>query len=451
MIIREGKSWVYAIFAVVVLSSALGNLSQTGLNAMLVTVCEEHGISTGVGQWLTTVYMFVLGAVVPLSSYLMGRFRLKDLTLASIGIFIVGAFMAACAQGFAVLLVGRIVQAIAAGMLLPLLQTIAMTRFPDGRKATAMGISGVAMGFAPNIGPTIGGAMVDTLGWRSFFVLLVALSLALFAFCLFFIKRHDDASYPSGLDLFSFVLSTVGFGGILVGCSEASSFPLTNPLVWGPILVGAAALVWFVKRQRALEQSLIDMGIFKSKTYTAGFIAQGLLCASFMGITLLVPLYIEGLRGGTPLEAGMVLLPGTVAALIVNPLAGYLTDKIGARPVGLVFGCFLAVGAVSMVFCDQATPLWVVCVMQGVRSVGVSGLIGPLTSWSLSELKGKSVGDGSSFGIAARQTCASVGTALMVLCVEGSLFAGITAFHAAFAVSAVFAVLTLALIAKSVR
>ena len=100
MIIREGKSWVYAIFAVVVLSSALGNLSQTGLNAMLVTVCEEFGISTGVGQWLTTVYMFVLGAVVPLSSYLMGRFRLKDLTLASIGIFIIGAFMAACAANY---------------------------------------------------------------------------------------------------------------------------------------------------------------------------------------------------------------------------------------------------------------------------------------------------------------------------------------------------------------
>ena len=89
MIIREGKSWVYAIFAVVVLSSALGNLSQTGLNAMLVTVCEEFGISTGVGQWLTTVYMFVLGAVVPLSSYLMGRFRLKDLTLASIGLSLI--------------------------------------------------------------------------------------------------------------------------------------------------------------------------------------------------------------------------------------------------------------------------------------------------------------------------------------------------------------------------
>lgn len=147
----------------------------------------------------------------------------------------------------------------------------------------------------------------------------------------------------------------------------------------------------------------------------------------------------------------MVLLPGTVAALIVNPLAGYLTDKVGARPVGLTFGCFLAVGAVSMVFCDLATPLWVICVMQGVRSVGVSGLIGPLTSWSLSELKGKNVGDGSAFGIAVRQTCASVGTALMVLCVEGSLFAGAMAFHAAFAVSAIFAVLTFALITKSVR
>lgn len=450
--VREGRPWVYTIFAIVVLASALGNLSQTGLNAMLVTVCDEFGIEAGVGQWLTTAYMFVLGAVVPLSSYFMGRFRLRNLAVLSIALFAAGALVAACANGFAMLLAGRIMQAVAAGMLMPLMQTIAMTRFSAGRQATAMGVAGVAMGFAPNIGPTIGGAMVDAFGWRSFFVLLVALSLALMIVCLAFVECRDDASYPSGLDFASFVLSTVGFGGVLIGCSEASSFPLVHPFVWVPIVVGVACLALFVRRQKRLDAPLIDMEIFRSSVFTVGFWGQCLLSASFMGITLLVPLYIEGLRGGTPLEAGMVLLPGTVAALVVNPLAGYATDKFGARPVSIVAGLFLAVGAASMVMCDETTPLWLVCVMQGVRSIGVSGLVGPLTSWSLSDLPGRIVSHGSAFGIAARQAAASVGTALMVFCVEGVPFlAGAAAFHAAFAVSAAFAVATLACIIVKVR
>lgn len=452
MLIKSGKSWTYAIFAVVVLSSALGNLSQTGLNAMLVTVCGELGIATGVGQWLTTAYMFGLGAVVPLASYLMGRFRMKDLTVLAISIFIAGAAIAAVASSFPVLLAGRIVQAIAAGILLPLLQTIAMTRFPDGRKATAMGISGIAMGFSPNIGPTIGGAMVDAFGWRSFFVLLAVLSAIILAFCVLAIKRHDDASLSVSLDFLSFVLCTLGFGGVLMGCSEASSHPLTSPFIWGPIVVGVLCLLAFAVRQHKVEDSLIDLTIFGDSSYRVGFWAQCFLCASFMGITLLVPLFIEDFRGGTALEAGMVLLPGTVAALIMNPLAGYLTDKIGVRPVAVVGGLFLSVGAVSMVFMDEATPLWLVMTLQGIRAVGVSTLIGPLTSWSLMGLSGKKTSDGSAFGLAARQTAASVGTALMVMCVEGlPMLTGGAAYHAAFGCSAVFAVATLICILARVR
>lgn len=451
MLFKDGRPWVFAIFATVVFGSALGNLSQTGVNAMLVTMCVEFGIGAGVGQALTTTYMLVLGSVVPLSTYLMGRFRLKDLAVGAIALFSAGSAVCAFAGGFGWVFAGRVMQAVAAGVLMPALQTVAMTRFPEGRKATAMGIAGVAMGFAPNIGPTIGGAMVGVWGWRSFFVLLAVLSAAAVLFCLVFVARRDDASFPAGLDAFSFVLSTAGFGGVLVGCSQASSLPLVHSLVWGPVAAGAALVAWFVVRQLRVSDPLVDMGIFRDATYRAGFCAQCLLCASFMGITLLVPLYVEGLRGGTPLEAGLVLLPGTIAALVVNPLAGVLTDKLGARPVTLVAGALLFVGALSMVLCDESTPLWVVCAMQGVRSLGVSGLIGPLSSWSLTRLEGRRVAHGSAFGLAVRQTCASVGTALMVFCVEGASLAGASGFHAAFAVSAALAAATFACIVARVR
>ncbi len=448
---KEDGRQAIGVFAVVVLASALGNLSQTGLNAMLTTVCGEFGIAEGVGQWLTTAYMLALGIVVPLSSYFMGRFRLKDLVMLSIVVFAAGALVAALAPSFEVLLAGRLAQAIAAGILLPLMQTIAMTRFPDGKKATAMGIAGVALGFAPNIGPTIGGAMVGSLGWRSFFWLLLGLTVAVGIAGQLVIKRRDDASYPAAFDMLSFALSALGFGGLLMGASEASSYPAAHPMVWAPFVVGATCLAAFARRQRTLENPLVDLRIFENKRFVCGFWALNCLFASFMGITLLVPLYIEGLCGGDAMQAGMVLLPGTVAALVVNPLAGMLVDKVGARPVCLVSGVLLATGACLMVRCDASTPLWAVCAMQGVRACGVSGLIGPLTSWSLSDLRDRQISDGSGFGNAVRQACASIGCAGMVMFACGGLLSGEAAFHAAFGLSAVLAVATFAIVFARVR
>ncbi len=448
---ESARSQAIAVFAVTVLASSLGNLSQTGLNAMLVSVCEEFGVVEGVGQWLSTSYMLVLGIVVPLSSYFMGRFRLKSLIMLSICVFAAGSLIDALAPSFAALFVGRVVQAVSAGILLPLVQTIAMTRFPEGRKATAMGIAGIAMGFAPNIGPTIGGALVDGLGWRSFFWLMVALSVVMALVCLLCVRRRDDASFPVGFDMLSFVLCAVGFGGLLMGASEASTLSLSHPLVWAPVLLGALCLAAFAKRQHALDNPLIDLGIFKNGEFVWGFWALNFLFASFMGITLLVPLYVQGLCGQSAMLAGMVLLPGTVAALIANPLAGVLVDKIGPRQVCLVSGALLSVGACLMVFCDANTPLGIVCVMQGVRAMGVSGLIGPLTAWSLSTLRGRLVSDGSGFGAAVRQAFASIGCAGMVFFACGGLLSGSAAFHAAFALSAVFAVVTFAIIVVRVR
>ncbi len=448
---EDSSKQAIVVFAIVVLASSLGNLSQTGLNSMLVSVCDEFDIAEGVGQWLSTSYMLALGVVVPLSSYFMGRFRMKILVMLSICIFFAGSLIDALALNFAALFVGRVVQAVSAGILLPLVQTIAMTRFPDGRKATAMGIAGIAMGFAPNIGPTIGGAMVDAFGWRSFFWLMAALSVVFALVCHICVRRCDDASFPVGFDGLSFVLCAMGFSGLLMGASDASTFSFSHPLVWAPIVVGAACLAVFARRQHALKNPLVDLGIFENREFVWGFWALNFLFASFMGITLLIPLYIQGLCGGSAMVAGMVLLPGTVAALIANPLAGVLVDKIGPRPVCLVSGVFLAVGACLMVACDASTPTIVVCLMQGIRAMGVSGLIGPLTAWSLSSLRGRQISDGSGFGAAVRQACASIGCAGMVLLACGGMLSGESAFHAAFALSAVFAVATLAVIVARVR
>ena len=241
---------------------------------------------------------------------------------------------------------------------------------------------------------------------------------------------------------------------MLLAFSNASGFALTSPFIWVPLVLGILFLVLFVRRQNRVDDPLINMGIFKSRQFTSGFMALNFLHASFMGITLVIPLYIEGLCGGTSLDAGIVLLPGTLAALFLNPVAGALVDRIGIRPVVMVSGVLLAFGSIIMVFVDENTPLFVTMLFQAFRAFGVSGLMAPLISWSLADLPRSIVTDGSSFCIAVRQACASLGTSAMVYLitvVSPTAATPALAYQLAFAFSAVFAVLTFAYIVVRVK
>ncbi len=456
----QGRLATYSLFAIVVLTAACGNLSQTAVNAMMTAIVEEFGVGVGLGQWLTTGYMLVLGVTVPAVTWMAKRFSVRTHVLAGLGCLLAGALLCLVAQNFACLFIGRILQAVSTGMLLPLMQNIAVSSFPAGKQATAMGIGGVAMGFAPNIGPTVGGVMVDAWGWRSFFLLLAALGLMLLVAALALISRGEALDREARLDALSLALSTLGFGGLLLGLSNASSFSAADPYVWAPALVGAACLFAFVRRQLRVDTPLISMDIFRNRQYIDGFVVLNCLFASFMGVTLVVPLYVEGLCGGTALQAGMVLLPGTVAALVLNPLAGVLTDRFGPRRVCMAGGVALAAGACAMVLLDASSPLWMAVVFQGVRACGVSTLIGPLSQWCLADLPRPLVPHGSSFSIATRQAFASFGTSVMVLLIaagEGLVgawgFASDAAlpYHLAFGFSALAAVATFAVIVRRVR
>lgn len=451
--LKQYKQAIITI-AIVIFGSCLGNLSQTALNAMFSGIAVDFGVDVGLGQWVTTLYMLVLGITVPAVTYLMKRFRLKQLVLASLCLLLLGALVDLLAWDFASLIAGRILQAISAGITMPMMMSIAMITFPKDRQATVMGVAGIAMGFAPNIGPTIGGAMIELAGWRSFFAALCVLAVVLIVLALFLIGATTKQTTKAKLDAVSLLLSAVGFGFLLLGFSNASSFDLASPFIWAPLVIGVVGLVLFVKRQKKVDQPLINLDIFRSQKFVVSFWAGNFLFASFMGITLILPLFVEGVWGGSAFQAGLALLPGTVAAFIFNPLAGILTDKIGVRPVVFVAACCLVCGSVAMIFISDDTPFWMIVLFQGIRASGVSGLISPLTSWGMSDLSHAITTDASSFSTAARQACASMGTALMVFAVtlgSASFGSAVVGYQIAFAVSAFFAVLLFISVVSKVR
>ncbi len=447
-------SYIIIPVIIIILGSALGNLSQTAMNAMFGGIAADFGVDMALGQWVTTLYMLVLGITVPLVTFLMRRFSLKGLIVFSLSLFLAGCIIDLFATSFIILLAGRVFQAISSGILMPMMMSVVMTSFPPNKRATVMGIAGIALGFAPNIGPTIGGYLITASGWRSLFVILSIIMALLIVFAWVSIKPGPRIERHASLDVISLVLSAIGFGFLLLGFSNASDTGSTIATIWVPLVVGAVALVLFIRRQKRIDDPLISMEIFCSKKFMAGFWASNFLYASFMGITLIIPLFIENVWGGSALEAGLALLPGTIAALFINPLAGYLTDKFHVRPVVLFFGACLALGSISMAFIDATTAFWVILLLQGIRACGVSGLVSPLTSWSMEDLPGELMTDASSFSTAVRQAVASMGTAIMVLLITlGSQFLGspTLGFQMALGFSGLFALLLFATAIARIR
>lgn len=435
---------VVFMYAICVLCTAFGNLSQTAVNSMLVAIDMDFGIAASTGQWLTTIYMLCLGITVPVTTFLSRRLCIRHMLFVALAMMIVGSIMDIFALSFPMLVVGRVLQAASAGVTMPLLNSIVMIYFPHSQQGTAMGIGGIALGFAPNLGPMVGGGMSDVWGWRSFFIVLAIGGVLLLACTLFGVKKQDAPDRNASMDWLSLLLSTVGFGGFLLGVSNASSYGFANPLVWIPMVVGIAGVIAFVLRQNKSEKPLISMEIFKARDYVTAFVVQVTLMCSFLGISLILPLFVQQVMGYSASVAGLVFLPCTVVALIFNPLGGICTDKFGMRPVALIGGGGMLAGALIAVFMTPDSPLWVPMLSQALRGLGMSALIGPTIAYGLRQVPGRYTVDGSSFMVLVRQAAASLGTAAMVLLV--SLIGGPAGFCAAFVFSTAVGVVMYAFI-----
>ena len=436
---------LYILFATIVIGCALGGLTQTATNAMMTAIGTELGTNVALGQLMTTVFMLVSGVCMPVAAYLTKRFSMRALFIAAWLFLLVGSVIIFFAPSFELLLVGRVLQAISVGISLPLCQTISIASFP-GRESIAMGIAGIAIGFAPNIGPSIGGFFTGTIGWRYFFLAMCVVAIILIAVSMVIADNDEPPYEKQHLDVVSVLLSTFGFGGLLLGFSFASDSGFGDIRTIICLVIGAIGVVAFLLRQHRSSSPLLSLAVFRNPHYRNSFIATACLFASFMGIMLVLPLYWQNLRGGTALEAGMLLLPAAVIALIANPVAGFLANRFGYYRVIFPASVCLIVGAASFLATTEDTPFMVLIIMQAVRAAGISSLVGPLVSWGMSKLEPSLIADGSSFSTLIRQVCASIGTALMVLGISIGQVLGdaMLGYHIAFAFSTIIAVGVLA-------
>lgn len=388
-------------------------LNQTLLNTALPTFMEEFGITENAAQWVTTVFMLVNGVMIPVTAFLIEKFSTRKLFMAAMLIFSVGTAICAAAPSFGVLLLGRVVQAASGGMIMPLMQTIVFAMFSFHRRGSAMGTLGLVISFAPAIGPSLSGWIVDNMPWQTLFIMMLPIALIDAVFAYFLLRNVTENTNPK-LDFLSLTLSTIGFGGLLFGFSTAGSAGWGSANVIGPLVVGLLALVWFTRRQLTLEKPMLDIRVLSNPMFTLGTLLGMTIFVVMIGGMLILPLYMQNMADFTAMESGIALLPGAVVMGVVSPITGRVFDRFGGKWLSF-FGFILATASTFMLArLSLDTTLEYLAIVNAVRMLGVAMVIMPVTTAALNELPQRMIPHGTAVNNTLRQISSSIGAAVMV-------------------------------------
>ena len=401
------------MLAVLVFGTFVTVLNQTVVAPALPSVMAEMSVDASTAQWLTTGFTLVNAIMIPITAFLTDRFTTKRLFLVSMAIFTAGSALAGWGPSFAVLLLGRLVQAASAGILMPLVMTVLMWTFPVDKRGTAMGLFGIVIAFGPAIGPTVAGVIIDRYTWHDMFYIITVLSAVVVLIGAFVLEKGGETNKDVSLDVPSVVLSSFGFGGLLYGLSTIGSYGLRADAIAGT-LVGVVALVFFFRRQLKMEHPMLQVRVLANRKFLIATIIGMLVQGALLAAGILVPIYLQSLMGYSATVSGLVLLPGAIIMGARGPIAGRLFDKHGPRVLALVGMGVLTLTTFCFAFLGTETGLITLTVLYTVRLFSLSLVNMPITTWGMNALNNELVNHGTSVNNTFRQVAGSLGTAIIV-------------------------------------
>ncbi|GGG16192.1 lincomycin resistance protein LmrB [Lysinibacillus alkalisoli] len=406
---------------VLMLGAFIGLFGETALNMALTNLMEQFSIEASTAQWLVTGYLLVMAIFVPISVFLIKWFDTRQLVLSGLIISLIGAIIGAIAPSFIMLLIGRIVQAIGTGILLPVMMNIALLIFPAYKRGKVMGLMGLVITLAPALGPTLSGVIISTLNWHFIFwfsaigyVLLIIMALSV-------VENIGDLTKPY-IDFVSIVLSSVGFGGFIYALATMADRPFTDWQILAPFIVGIVALLLFSLRQFKLPQPMINLRVFQYKMFTLGTIMAFLSLVTILATAILLPLYLKGALLFAAAAAGLILLPGNLLNVLLAPIVGALFDKYGPRP--FLFGGTIIMTLGNMMFLftiSTETATWQIIIAFMLLCFGLSCVMMPSQTNALNQLPRELYADGSAVMNTLNQVGGAVGTAVAITIYTASL------------------------------
>ncbi|MED4070020.1 DHA2 family efflux MFS transporter permease subunit [Priestia endophytica] len=390
----------------------IGLFSETALNMALKDLITGFGIHETTAQWLTTGYLLTLGVLVPISGLILQWFTTRQLFMTSLVFSIIGTFIAAIAPTFSVLMIARVVQAVGTALLLPLMFNTILVIIPPHKRGKSMGIIGLVIMFAPAVGPTVSGLILKTLTWHWIFWISLPLLIVALVFGAFFMQNVTKPTKPK-IDIFSIVLSTIGFGGIVYGFSsagEGGGWGSSNVIF--AIAIGVVALVAFSIRQVKMDKPMLNLNAFKYPMFVIGLLLILVCMMVMLSAMMILPLYLQTSLALSTFAAGLMLLPGGIINGILSPVMGGLFDRFGPKWL-VIPGLVIVAGTMygfSTVTLETSTGF--IVGLHIALMVGISMIMMPAQTNGLNQLPPELYPDGTAIMNTLQQVAGAIGTAI---------------------------------------
>ncbi|MGJ9383715.1 MDR family MFS transporter [Salipaludibacillus sp. CF4.18] len=388
-------------------------LNQTLMAIAVPHIMADFQVTENTAQWVTTIFLLVNGVMIPITAFLIETFTTRKLFITAMALFGIGTLICAWSPTFSVLIAGRIVQASGAGIILPLMMTLFLTIFPVEKRGAAMGLVGLVISFAPAIGPTLAGYIVQNYDWRVMFYIIFPFIIIDILLAYLLLKNVTKRTFPK-VDFSSIALSTLGFGGLLYGFSSAGNQGWFSATVIGSILLGAVSLTLFILRQYKLKQPILEFRVFQNNTFTLTTILGVIVFIGLVGAQTILPIYMQNMANFSALESGIMIFPGALLMGLMSPITGRIFDKIGARKLAITGMGLMTITTFMFTNLTETTSLTYLTIVFAIRMAGMSMVMMPVTTAGLNQLPLRLIPHGTAMNNTMRQVGASIGTAILV-------------------------------------
>ncbi|MBB1072435.1 DHA2 family efflux MFS transporter permease subunit [Limosilactobacillus reuteri] len=398
---------------IMVFGTFFGLLCSTLMNIALPTFMNVFHISEAQVQWVTNGYMLVNALMIPISSFLIKRFPFKNLFIIFSGIFLLGTIIGAIAWSFNLVVVARMIQALGAGMMMPLVNVLAIRYAKPGKKGQIMGIIGLAFNCAPILGPAISGFLLHFFSWRYLFLLIIPFAVITLLLSFFLLPKIPHNEYPR-FNTLALILITGGLWSLLMGLSNVSNNHLLSFNVAGYVLIGLVFLFLFFLNQRHSNRQLINFGIFSHKQFVFATVINMLITSTMYGNAILIPLLVQIVLGKSTVVSAIAVLPGAILTGLLSTTSGRFYD---IYPIKILVGTGLIIdiiGTIGQAAIGARSSVLMITLFQTIRQFGLVTMLIPLQTQALSLLPNEIVPDAVATFNTLRQIAAAFGTALIV-------------------------------------
>jgi len=388
-------------------------LDNTVVNVALPAIERDLNVSISSLEWVVTAYALTFAALLITGGKLGDLFGRKRIFVVGIAVFTLSSLACGLAPSSGFLIGARAVQGVGAAMMNPASLSIITATFPPRERGQAIGIWAGVSAMALAIGPLVGGLIVDNINWNWIFFINVPVGVAGIIVSQFVIKESRDTSHEQSIDIPGLVLSSAGLFALSYALIEGNKHGWTSPEILGLFAAAVGLLVAFVLVEHFQRLPMLDLSLFKIGSFTGANLVAMLVSLGMFGVFFFVSLYIQNILGWTPTQAGASFLPMTLLIIVVAPIAGKLSDRIGSR---WLMGAGMTLVSISLLFYQRVglhSTFWTLLPAMLLGGVGMAMTMSPMTAAAMSSVPVDKAGVGSGVLNSFRQLGGSLGIALM--------------------------------------